>query len=390
VPILVLVLSCVYGLSRHLEALGLLVSLSAEGSGWLRFSIGSVFVWLIYSAAAAWAVYLLLRERPSAARFAAVVLLAGIVVFVADLYATFYFETGLFFEDALRSVRMSWPYTLAFIAGAVASVPLLRRSVPERIVGEDIDESDRPFGALEAVVVFLAYVAGVVVAGSLGIALWGVVSVEAERVRTYRALAEALAASRPVVVMLSTITGGLVVVGLAANLGRDRLLDRSSVGLAWVPGSYRQLVVGLVLGVSIGIGAGLLLFRVGAHQVVSQSIETIATSQQIQFLPLILNAATILVLAPLVEEALFRGVLIGGFGRSWGVPVAVSVSSLLFILVHYPRIGISWAVVASLLTLSLAASLVRIHSGAIGPAVVLHMGYNLAVAFTLGAKLANH
>ena len=87
----------------------------------------------------------------------------------------------------------------------------------------------------------------------------------------------------------------------------------------------------------------------------------------------------VLVLAPPIEELMFRGVLYGGFARRWRPRVAGVVTTALFVALHATELGTflpAWLVIAALGALTLRARLV---TGSLVPAIALHASYNLGL-----------
>jgi len=100
----------------------------------------------------------------------------------------------------------------------------------------------------------------------------------------------------------------------------------------------------------------------------------------------ILTAVLAVFSAPLVEEIVYRGVLYPSFARKWGAAVGVSVSTLLFALVHVPQYWGSWAAITTIVLLSLVLTLLRAWTGSVLPGIATHLVYNSiqAAALLLG------
>ena len=82
------------------------------------------------------------------------------------------------------------------------------------------------------------------------------------------------------------------------------------------------------------------------------------------------------VLAPLVEELIFRGLLYGWLAGRWGTIVAWIVSSLAFAAAH-----IEWKHIVLVLPLGLWFGWLRRRTGSLWPSLVAHMVNNgIAVA----------
>ena len=88
-------------------------------------------------------------------------------------------------------------------------------------------------------------------------------------------------------------------------------------------------------------------------------------------LALLCFAITALVLAPLFEETLFRGVLLPVLAQRWGGPAAVVVSALLFGIAH-----LSLGELPPLFVLGLGLGWLRLQSGRLGPSVLMHSLWN--------------
>jgi membrane protease YdiL (CAAX protease family) len=88
-------------------------------------------------------------------------------------------------------------------------------------------------------------------------------------------------------------------------------------------------------------------------------------------LALALLASTALVLAPLFEETLFRGVLLPVLARHWGQGSAVLASAAFFALAH-----LSLGELAPLFVLGLGLGWLRLQSGRLGASALLHSLWN--------------
>jgi membrane protease YdiL (CAAX protease family) len=98
-------------------------------------------------------------------------------------------------------------------------------------------------------------------------------------------------------------------------------------------------------------------------------LELVLTTNQ----PLALGcfAITAVVLAPLFEESLFRGVLLPVLARRWGGGVAVVVSALIFGVAH-----LSIGELAPLVVLGLGLGWLRLQGGRLGSCVLMHALWN--------------
>jgi membrane protease YdiL (CAAX protease family) len=91
-----------------------------------------------------------------------------------------------------------------------------------------------------------------------------------------------------------------------------------------------------------------------------------------------LGAFAILV-APFMEELIFRGVLFAIFERQVGLRFAVVSTALLFAGLHVPEYWQAWNHVLMLLVVGVVFSLARGVTGSLAPSVLLHLGYNASM-----------
>lgn len=129
-----------------------------------------------------------------------------------------------------------------------------------------------------------------------------------------------------------------------------------------------------VLAVATGLSApwlGALLTGLLAHgHAVPQDIRQLGSATPLALrIPLMLVVVSI---GPLVEELLFRGVLLSALLQRWRTGWSVAISSLAFALIHLPGLDYQWYALPDLLLLALALSWLRLRSGSIWPAVLAH------------------
>ena len=83
----------------------------------------------------------------------------------------------------------------------------------------------------------------------------------------------------------------------------------------------------------------------------------------------------IVLLAPVVEELLFRGVLVNRWGAKWGIRTGVLASSAIFAFLHANPVGV--------FALGLVAALLYVRTGTLLVPIALHVGNNL-IATVMG------
>jgi membrane protease YdiL (CAAX protease family) len=156
-----------------------------------------------------------------------------------------------------------------------------------------------------------------------------------------------------------------------------------------LPARPQYFVLAVVVGLAAPMLGGLLTHLLAHDHDVSQNIQQLGRSASPALrIPLVLVVTS---LGPLVEELLFRGVLLSSLMHlawipRWRVRWAVVISSLVFALVHLPGLHWQWYAVPQLMLLALVLAWLRLRSGSIWPGAVAHGTYNLlAVAAWLVA-----
>lgn len=94
------------------------------------------------------------------------------------------------------------------------------------------------------------------------------------------------------------------------------------------------------------------------------------------------------VLAPIIEEMLFRGVLLSRWGAKWGMRKAVLISALAFSILHFDKLGaFLFALCMSILYLRTRTLLVPIVAHALYNAIVTAIA--IGVAHSAGSSASN-
>lgn len=93
-------------------------------------------------------------------------------------------------------------------------------------------------------------------------------------------------------------------------------------------------------------------------------------------IPLVKDLVMSVVLAPLVEELLFRGAMFAALLRRWGIWPAALVPSLIWGLVH---VQYAWWIVGWIAGSGILLAMVRWKSGSLYPPILLHAAWNLLV-----------
>ncbi len=178
----------------------------------------------------------------------------------------------------------------------------------------------------------------------------------------------------PTVMFLTTVLAGVAMVYVSIVMIPGHLKDTRPSGAAWILGRPANIAKALVIGLVVAIFAHVANKAMGAHisRHGSSTLARIFTENPTQKLWYIGG----ILLAPLPEELLFRGILYGGYQKSFGSVCATITTTVIFLLFHLPKVIYSLPSIAGIIGLGLVALWSRLHFKAIGPAVALHFGYN--------------
>jgi membrane protease YdiL (CAAX protease family) len=93
-------------------------------------------------------------------------------------------------------------------------------------------------------------------------------------------------------------------------------------------------------------------------------------------------------LAPPIEELMFRGVLFGALANTWNIRAAAFISGTTFWLMHGPEF-VHWPAAVAIGLLTIFATWLRVRSRSLGPSIAAHFGYNLVLATVISIALVS-
>jgi hypothetical protein len=138
----------------------------------------------------------------------------------------------------------------------------------------------------------------------------------------------------------------------------------------WAALGWRWLAPGRFLLAGLGLALFVQLLRLPSAK--KLPIERLFENANAAYL---LAAFGILV-APLVEEILFRGFIFVAVERSWGVAHAVWITAMLFGLVHVPQLVGGIPQMVAILGVGVVLSWVRAATRSLAASYFIHLGYN--------------
>jgi membrane protease YdiL (CAAX protease family) len=145
---------------------------------------------------------------------------------------------------------------------------------------------------------------------------------------------------RPLEEFLSPIVGFAVMVPMAFRLMPKEIKNDDPTGLAWTLGNWRNLVKGLGVGCAIGVGTYLWDGMNPSHSISNSSqrhlVEPINQMVVMPGVQQILAILLLVLMAPVFEEMMFRGILYGGYRKSFGPWWALLITTAIFVAIHFP------------------------------------------------------
>ena len=183
------------------------------------------------------------------------------------------------------------------------------------------------------------------------------------------------------------LISGLPVMAITRARAADVLNDGSPTGVGWQGSTPPAILFSLLLGAAFAFGC-LFLYGTVFTEIKPDAGSPIAQMASTGPLAQLLLAVMVVVVAPLLEEVLFRGVMLAGFTRSFGLPVAVILCTSLFVAAHTPELMRYPPGTIGIGGLAFLAIWLRLKTKSVFPAMAVHAGYNgLLVALMALAPL---
>ena len=189
-------------------------------------------------------------------------------------------------------------------------------------------------------------------------------------------------------VVILTLCGAALVTLWVARVRWPRLWTQAQPpGFGFAPPAAVYCMAAVVLGLVVPLIGGKLTELLAHGHAVPQDVKQLGGGASTGFrIALTLTVASI---GPLVEEVLFRGVLLSALLRRLRTVWAVPASALLFALVHLPDLHWLWYALPNLALLGVVLAWLRLRSGSLWPSVIAHASNNLLAMLALFASLAH-
>lgn len=181
----------------------------------------------------------------------------------------------------------------------------------------------------------------------------------------------------PAVLPVSVLAGGLGALWVLSGWGK-RLGPRNFVDtLALRSGARRQLGRGALAGATLGLISLVLMPYIPYSPSSPDLMDEFLSAPGPARWSWVLSAV---ILAPPVEELVFRGVLLGGLARIWNLRAAAVISAVTFWAMHAPEWLRYWPAAVAIGLMTLIVTVLRIRTRALGPSIAAHSAYNLLMA----------
>jgi membrane protease YdiL (CAAX protease family) len=195
-------------------------------------------------------------------------------------------------------------------------------------------------------------------------------------------VAQLVAQLNPALIIGAVAISGLTTYVLMQVWTPAWLRDRSETGFGVFRISPRQLAIAVISGAGLAVAYLTLCTFFPIAKGAAGPLAQVATSGGSGRMAWTFVA---LILAPPTEEVLFRGLLLKGLRESWGLIPASIVVTLLFWVSHFFEIANYWPAMIAILTLAILALVIRIKSGSVSSAIVVHTSYNALIVVALYA-----
>lgn len=171
----------------------------------------------------------------------------------------------------------------------------------------------------------------------------------------------------------------IVIVVLSRRRGSGSLA--SDVGFVLHPRDWWGVPAGMVLQIAIALLTAPLVFWLFGNDPPEQGVSEIAGASDV-FAEQLLIVISVAVLAPIIEEIIFRGMLLNVLRRSLSVWPSILISAAVFAGIHLVDPS-AIAVVPGLFLLGVVLGWIALRRGDLSLVIAMHSGINLLAAISL-------
>jgi membrane protease YdiL (CAAX protease family) len=197
-----------------------------------------------------------------------------------------------------------------------------------------------------------------------------------------RNITQAAMANPDVRVLLTVVTiaaAAAVMIALVRQTWPGQWARAQLPGFGFVrPERSSAYVAAILLSFAVLLCGGLLTHLLAHGHHIHQDVSVLAAKVPLGLRGLL--ALLVVCVAPVVEELVFRGVLLSGLASRMHVGWAILVSAVIFGCAHLPDFRFAWYPVPALILLGLVSGWLRVRSRSLWPSITLHATNNLVAA----------
>ena len=253
----------------------------------------------------------------------------------------------------------------------------LERASIAQVIGDGQPVVQR-MGALRAIVITVVFF---LVQFMVGIGMGAVVGVYLSFTHGITEPSTMSAAMAPFIMPISiagVIVAGLITFRMTRRTLRGPIGEGALAPIGWWPSDTTRIFTAALTGCVLAFV--YLAFIVPSHPPAEgQQFGLLAASANAGGWSRFLWAFLALIVAPPIEEFLFRGVLFSGLSDAIGTYAAALIVSFTFVAMHAKEALVYWPVCAALCMLAGTTLLFRIRTKSLLPAVAVHVGYNFVL-----------
>lgn len=190
---------------------------------------------------------------------------------------------------------------------------------------------------------------------------------------------------RSAMVIAALLCAGGVALWLAHRLWPQAWSLGTPSGIGFARPTLPWVLLAVALGLAMPLLGGWLTDLLARGHAVPQDVKELGSG--IGWGLRLALTLVVVSIGPLVEELLFRGLLLSALLRRLHAAWAVPASAAVFALVHLPDLHWLWYAVPNLALLGVALAWLRLRSGSLWPAVIAHGCNNLLAMLVLFASL---
>ena len=181
------------------------------------------------------------------------------------------------------------------------------------------------------------------------------------------------------------IIGAFVAFRMARRTLAGPIASGAFVSIGWARASSRDLLRASAAGVGLGL-VYLFVLVPAVQPSPGRELGPLASAALAGGWARHAWAFLAVLVAPPVEEFVFRGVLLTGFRRSWGLAPAGALVSVLFVAAHFSEIANAGPAIIGVALVTGATLVARLAGRSLAPAIALHASYNLAIVIATYAS----